>query len=170
MTLKPKVVKKIWKLKEAGCPIREIAKELHIAKSTVQRYLSRDKEEHGEEGQKLKVLHEQLWRFQMQEEIKKLKVQVMQDPIDRLFSNKDKLERLGIVNSPKTSAAELEYQDKLDTLLRGVANRTKHSEERAKKVIEIFTPFIKECMHKAVAKNREMQQTRNKKEYKQTIG
>lgn len=76
-----------------------------------------------------------------------------QDPIDRLFGNKDNLKRLGIVSSTKTSAAELEYQAKFDTLVKIARGKARRSDERAKKVIEIFAPLAEECM-KAIAKKR----------------
>lgn len=89
----------------------------------------------------------------LQKEINELKTTLSVDPIERLFDHKDKLEKLGIVSSSKTSAQEQMYamdRKKLDTMLDIVLDKSRSTEHKVDSLVDTFGPVAKEYVREAV--------------------
>lgn len=106
--------------------------------------------------EEMKQTREQFHQFQIQtfqKEIDELKAYSAQDPLDRLYMQKEKLEKLGLVSSTKASAQERLYDmdsKKLDTLLKIVVDKSSSTQNKVDSLLGTIGPaaqdYIKEMI------------------------
>jgi hypothetical protein len=89
----------------------------------------------------------------LKKEVDELKAYSTQDPLDRLYSQKEKLEKLGIVRSDRMSAQEQMYQmdhKKLDTLLSIATDKSKSTETKVNTLLSTIGPAAQDYIREIV--------------------
>lgn len=103
-----------------------------------------------------KLTREEFHKFQLdtlKKEIDEMKAYAQQDPLDRLYASKEKLEKLGIVRSDKMSAQEQLYQmdhKKLDALLSIALDKSKSTENKVNTLLTTIGPAAQEYIREMV--------------------
>lgn len=106
--------------------------------------------------EEIKAQREQFHQFQMQvlqKEVDELKAYANQDPLDRLYTQKERLEKLGIIRSDKLSATDRMFEldrAKLDTLLKIVVDKSSSTQSKVDSLLNTIGPaaqdYIKEMV------------------------
>lgn len=100
--------------------------------------------------------NEKFQEFQMgilQKKIDDLEIQVSIDPIERLFQQKEKLEKLGFVSSGKISATDQMYAmdtKKLNTLLTIATDKSRSIEKKIDSLVNVFGPPAREFVREQI--------------------
>lgn len=106
--------------------------------------------------EELKQTREQFQQFQVQtltKEVDELKAYAGQDPLDRIFSTKEKLEKLGLVNSGKLTAQERMYdmdRKKLDTMMQIVLDKSTSTQGKVDSLINTVGPVAQEYIKEMI--------------------
>jgi len=138
-------------------------KVIKVRPETVPMLIMQQSQKKNGESEAVKTLHaenkelrEMFHQFQtstLQKEVAEMKIQMAQDPIDRLFDHKEKLEKLGIISSGKVSAQEQMYamdRKKLDILLDIVLDKSRSTERKVDALVNTFGPVAKDYVREAV--------------------
>ena len=137
-------------------------KILKVQQSTIPLLVFQQSQKKGDTGE-LTVLRDELkehrnmfQQFQMQtfqKEIEELKAQTAQDPLDRLFFQKEKLEKLGLIQSGKLSAQDQMYamdRKKLDTLLSVVVDKSRSTGAKVDALVDTMGPVAQDYVKTAI--------------------
>lgn len=112
---------------------------------------------------KMEKQNEQFHQFQvdvLKKEVDELKSYASQDPLDKLYSQKEKLEKFGLIRSDKMSAQEQLYQmdhKKLDALLSIALDKSKSTENKVNTLLNTIGPAAQDYVREMVL---QMKQTR----------
>lgn len=112
---------------------------------------------------KMEKQNEQFHQFQvdiLKKEVDELKSYASQDPLDKLYSQKEKLEKFGLIRSDKMSAQEQLYQmdhKKLDALLSIALDKSKSTENKVNTLLTTIGPAAQDYIREMVL---QMKQTR----------
>lgn len=106
--------------------------------------------------EEMKAQREQFHQFQMdtlKKENEELKAYASQDPLDRIYSQKEKLEKLGLVSGAKPSATERMYdmdRTKLDTGMKIILDKSMSVQNKVDHLIDTLGPAAQEYVKEMV--------------------
>lgn len=106
--------------------------------------------------EEMKAQREQFHQFQMdtlKKENEELKAYASQDPLDRIYSQKEKLEKLGLVSGAKPSATERMYdmdRTKLDTGMKIILDKSMSVQNKVDHLLDTLGPAAQEYVKEMV--------------------
>ncbi len=106
--------------------------------------------------EEMKAQREQFHQFQMdtlKKENEELKAYASQDPLDKIYSQKEKLEKLGLVSGAKPSATERMYdmdRTKLETGMKIILDKSMSVQNKVDHLIDTLGPAAQEYVKEMV--------------------
>jgi len=111
--------------------------------------------------EEMKAQREQLHQFQMEilkKENDELKAYAAQDPLDRIYTQKEKLEKLGLVSGAKASAQERMYDmdsKKLDTALKVALDKSLSIQNKVDSLLNTIGPAAQDYVKEMILQMRQ---------------